>query len=174
MPKMPHRSVFRREPLVSEAEASHFSAAAKTISLVRSLELAHNSDASWQPPQAAAATNTTHRRPHTHTTMPTTKYSRALRQAIMFSTCGSYAANQVVMPPPPEDPFKPVRVRTLRRSYVDQFVDEWTVEGIPHMVIRDSDIRQTRPLTYSHSPPSIAPRSGRSRRASWSQRRRRA
>ena len=101
--------------LVDEAKASHLTSLAKMISLVHSLEGAYDTNrwAPSDPPQLSKA-----------------NCSKKLREAIMFSTCGSYAANKVEIEVPET---VAARDRNKKLGYVDRYVDGWTKSGTPTM-----------------------------------------
>ena len=102
-------------PLVDETKASHLTSLAKMISLCHSLEEAHGSER-WAPSEPVFLSKA--------------NCSKKLREAIMFSTCGSYVANsiQIVEPEKVED-----HRRTRKDKYVDKYIDSWTVNGTPTM-----------------------------------------
>lgn len=88
------------------------------VSLCHSLEAAHTVDrwASSDPdPIFIAQSNC----------------SRRLREAIMFSTCGSFAANKIEIHDPRD--FDDPRKKTMNTKYVKRYIDGWTEGGTPSM-----------------------------------------
>jgi hypothetical protein len=103
--------------LVDEAKASRLLSAAKMISLVHSLELAHSTER-WNPSEPPSLSRQ--------------NCSKKLREAIMFSTCGSYEANRITVSDP-SDSYPDISKRTGASTYVDRYVDGWTIYGTPTM-----------------------------------------
>jgi len=116
-------------PLVPEFEATYYASLAKTVALCHSLRKAH-AESQWRGGgigrEKSAAKGSRGAVPMS------TNYSRKLREAIMFSSCGSHEANRIPVPEPPEIPGKQ-RKLNLGNAYVDRYIDEWTEGGAPHM-----------------------------------------
>ena len=105
--------------LVSENEASHFTSLAKMISLCHALEKA-NEEERW----ASSDVDPVY--------LAQNNFSRKMREAIMFSTCGSWEANRIRVETD-RDIDQNVLRRTRQPSYVEKYIDGWTAQGTPVM-----------------------------------------
>lgn len=98
-------------------DVERYSNLAKTVSLCRSLEEAHSRATLGRggaPPLSRS------------------NYSKKLREAIIFTSCGSYEADRVPVPVSLEGEFYDMQKRrTQTTAYVDKFVDGWTIDGVP-------------------------------------------
>jgi hypothetical protein len=119
----PQRRKQRPTPLVPEVEASQYASVAKTVALLHELSRKHGQSAAWA--SAGVGNN-----PALLTASAGLNYSRKMREAIMFSTCGSHAANSIDVP---RRSFADEATRRMKDPhYVDRYLDGWTNRGTPH------------------------------------------
>lgn len=108
-------SVCRRRtptPLVSELEASNMRSVTKTASLCVTLEEAHAN--TWKATTAPAP--------------PSACFSKKLKEAILFSSTGSWFVDSLTVPTVASERFTE---KLKRKNYVDRYIDSWTRSGSP-------------------------------------------
>jgi hypothetical protein len=109
---------------------------AKTVSICRGLEAAY---ARAKPPV------------DDRLLLSNSNYSRKLREAIMFTSCGSYTASRIEIPVKQNHGADAARRKFTRsNAYIDRFVDGWTVDGVPSLWFANS--------WRKHPPTQYAPR----------------
>eukprot|EP00672_Neobodo_designis_P019754 CAMPEP_0174846364 /NCGR_PEP_ID=MMETSP1114-20130205/12264_1 /TAXON_ID=312471 /ORGANISM="Neobodo designis, Strain CCAP 1951/1" /LENGTH=133 /DNA_ID=CAMNT_0016080627 /DNA_START=105 /DNA_END=502 /DNA_ORIENTATION=- len=108
---------------------------AKSIALCHSLEAAHR--------RAAPSLDDRLR-------LSRSNYSRKMREAILFSCCGSWEADRITIPERESQRDADHQSRTRSAAYVDRFIDGWTIGGVPELWFS--------PHWKKHEPAPKAPR----------------
>ena len=99
---------------------THYANLAKSIALCHSLEAAHR--------RAAPSVDD-------RLQLSRSNYSRKMREAIIFSCCGSWEADRIAIPVAAEEAARDANASSKTRSaaYVDRFIDGWTPGGVPEL-----------------------------------------